>query len=157
MLYLSRMKKVKLTPEVVEQRRLKTNLQAREYYKRNAGKCRAYTRDYTSKHYEQVLAANRKYKRQNKEKTKAKAIAYRKENPLSEEEKKKHKETTYRWQRTERGMCYRMYISQVFRANKRSQDPPNYTKEEFFVWMRVQPNFRELYDAWVASDYDINL
>lgn len=47
-----------------------------------------------------------------------------------------------------------LYGSQVVASRARGLPAPTYTYKELISWILAQPNFRELYTAWVKSKYD---
>lgn len=61
------------------------------------------------------------------------------------------------YERTQIGMCYRIFYNQVFNSKKREHTPPSYTKEELAKWIISQKNFESLYNEWVESDYTSKL
>jgi hypothetical protein len=42
-------------------------------------------------------------------------------------------------------------------SKRRGHPPPTYTWEELLAWAQIQPNFKPLYDTWVASGYQTPL
>lgn len=59
--------------------------------------------------------------------------------------------------RTKTGLVSQIYTSQKHSSKKRNHAPPTYTKEEFEEWLFSQPNFKTIYDNWVASGYEKDL
>ncbi len=66
------------------------------------------------------------------------------------------KQTTI-YQRTEKGLIYKIYEKQISNSKERGHNPPNYTKEELYKWVLSQNNFKKLYSDWVDSNYFTNL
>ena len=56
--------------------------------------------------------------------------------------------------KTQSGVIDMIYKNQLSSSKKRKHSPPAYTKTELGNWLIAQPNFKPLYDAWVASGYD---
>ena len=57
------------------------------------------------------------------------------------------------YERTAKGMTYRIYYDQCYSSKTRGHTPPTYTKEELYTWITSQPGFNLLYQAWVDSNY----
>lgn len=55
------------------------------------------------------------------------------------------------------GFIKDLYHNQLYSSRKRCMDLPNYTKEEFIVWVKSQYNFQELWDNYVVSGYNTSL
>jgi hypothetical protein len=64
-----------------------------------------------------------------------------------------NKSKTIKYQRTEKGLIYKIYEKQRVSSKKRKHNPPNYTKEELCEWVLSQDNFKNLYKNWVDSNY----
>jgi hypothetical protein len=61
------------------------------------------------------------------------------------------------YERTKKGLCYRLYYDQRNSSKKRGHAYPKYSKEELFEWISSQQNFKELYSNWEASGYTSDL
>ena len=61
------------------------------------------------------------------------------------------------YERTEKGLCYRIFYHQVKNSKARGHQPPSYTKEELHTWITTQPNFSSLYQTWCDSNYTTDL
>lgn len=57
------------------------------------------------------------------------------------------------YERTELGLCYRIYYSQCRNSKIRGHNKPQYSKEELASWVMSQENFTQLYSDWVESNY----
>ena len=57
------------------------------------------------------------------------------------------------YKRTKRGLISKILQSQRSNVKKRNHKPPNYTLDELYDWVTLQPTFNKLYDNWVKSDY----
>jgi len=55
------------------------------------------------------------------------------------------------------GLARKTYHNQVVASKRRGHISPNYTEEEFIIWMIRQDSFPELYKNWVESGYDTKL
>ena len=51
------------------------------------------------------------------------------------------------------GLIKKLYRNQKQASVKRNHPQPNYTEEEFMIWVIRQDNFNSLYSNWVASGY----
>lgn len=56
--------------------------------------------------------------------------------------------------RSKMSLIHRIYNRQKRSSIERGHVPPAYTKDEFITWFWEQPNFEQLYNDWVTSDYD---
>ena len=61
------------------------------------------------------------------------------------------------YKRTKKGLVSEIYSSQRSSCKNRGHEFPTYTLEDLRLWVYSQPNFQELYDNWVNSDYDTML
>jgi hypothetical protein len=57
------------------------------------------------------------------------------------------------YERTPKGLCYRIFYDQCYSSKSRGHIPPLYTKEELTKWLISQPNFEALYNDWVDSNF----
>ncbi len=65
------------------------------------------------------------------------------------------KETRYqKYRKTKKSVSTSTYHQQLASSKKRGHAPPDYNLKEFRMWLYSQPNFNELYDNWVLSNYD---
>ncbi len=55
------------------------------------------------------------------------------------------------------GLIRKTYGNQISASRKRGHVPPNYTEEEFMIWMIRQDNFPSLFKDWVDSGYSTPL
>jgi hypothetical protein len=55
--------------------------------------------------------------------------------------------------RTKKGLITHIYSNQKRTSIARKYRPPTYSKKEFINWMFSQPNFLELYNNWVKSNF----
>lgn len=55
---------------------------------------------------------------------------------------------------TKAGLFSLAYSGQLTSSKVRGHIPPNYTKSELSAWMESQPNFNQLFLAWVDSNYN---
>ena len=62
-----------------------------------------------------------------------------------------------KYNRTIKGKIRLIYSSQKGNSLQRKRAVPNYTLEEFELWMLSQPNFHLLFDNWVKSGYKKDL
>ena len=51
----------------------------------------------------------------------------------------------------------KIYKEQFKSSIKRGHTPPNYTLDELIIWANAQPTFPDLWDAFVASNYSVDL
>lgn len=51
------------------------------------------------------------------------------------------------------GLIKKLYRNQKQASVKRNHSQPNYTEEQFMIWVITQHNFQELYSNWVDSGY----
>lgn len=51
----------------------------------------------------------------------------------------------------------KIYRGQKGTAKRRDMAPPDYTSAGLAAWLEAQPQFKVLYDTWVASGYDKGL
>ena len=63
------------------------------------------------------------------------------------------KECKKRFNRSKRGLSMEIFRNQKSKAKKRGYTLPNYTENELFTWLNGQPDFHEIYQAWVGSNY----
>lgn len=61
------------------------------------------------------------------------------------------------YHKTQRGLINKMCYAQRLSSKRRGHPPPAYTFEELYAWLTTQMEFFHLFNAWVASDYDVNL
>lgn len=61
------------------------------------------------------------------------------------------------YDRTEKGLCYRLYYDQCYSSRHRGHSEPQYSKDELYHWITSQPHFNTLYDSWVDSNYASDL
>ena len=61
------------------------------------------------------------------------------------------------YERTQIGLCYRMYYSQCRNSRIRGHEQPQYNRDTLAHWIHAQPNFEGLYKAWVESNYTSDL
>jgi len=61
------------------------------------------------------------------------------------------------YRRTKNGVATIIYNAQKYRSKRRVHHQPSYTREVFKSWLFRQNNFRELFDNWVESGYDVLL
>lgn len=59
------------------------------------------------------------------------------------------------YRRTREGVILGMHAGQRAKSIKRCDVPPSYSKEELKQWVLSQEAFEPLYQAWVASGYDM--
>ena len=59
--------------------------------------------------------------------------------------------------RTRVGLAYHIYNSQRSSSKSRGMDFPNYSKDEFVLWLFTRPSFPEMYNNWVESGYNKQL
>ena len=59
-----------------------------------------------------------------------------------------------RFRRTRKGVSLAIFRSQKLHSSRRGFGFPMYTLEEFREWIYSQSNFKYLFDAWVASNYE---
>lgn len=52
------------------------------------------------------------------------------------------------------GVIQTMFDSQKLSCKKRGHPMPEYSKQELTTWLLSQDKFKELYSAWVASNYN---
>jgi hypothetical protein len=55
------------------------------------------------------------------------------------------------------GLIKKTYGNQIASSRKRGHVPPNYTEEEFMIWVIRQDNFPILFKNWVDSGYSTSL
>ena len=65
--------------------------------------------------------------------------------------------TSFNWHKSKNGLVSIIYFQQKRSSIKRNHPKPNYTKEELEKWILNQPNFENLYQNWVKSNYDKDL
>lgn len=58
------------------------------------------------------------------------------------------------YRHSKEGLVTKIYHSQIRNSVRRGHPNPNYTKEELRIWAFSQPNFQELFDNWVKSNFD---
>lgn len=58
-----------------------------------------------------------------------------------------------RFTRSKQGLVKEMLAFQKSKSKKRGYAPPSYTEDELYAWAMGQPDFHELYDAWVESGF----
>ncbi len=63
-------------------------------------------------------------------------------------------EKSDRYYKTKNGVVSRILLAQKANSKARGHVPPAYSKEQLSKWLFSQQLFFDLYDAWVASDYD---
>lgn len=51
------------------------------------------------------------------------------------------------------GLVKKLYRNQEQSSEKRNHPPPDYTEEEFMIWVIRQDSFPSLYSNWVSSGY----
>ena len=68
-----------------------------------------------------------------------------------------HQKNSSLYVKTKKGLIFQIYSHQKSRSKKRSHIPPNYTKLELLNSAINSNVFIDLYNKWVASDYDKNL
>lgn len=56
--------------------------------------------------------------------------------------------------KTPDGVVTMMYTNQRMTSRNMGRPEPTYTLDELRAWVFSQPNWQQLYDAWIASDYD---
>lgn len=61
---------------------------------------------------------------------------------------------TKNYRRTLPGLLSLIYANQRSTSKTANRPPPVYSKEELKEWLVSQPNFQELWNAWVASGYN---
>jgi len=61
---------------------------------------------------------------------------------------------SHKWRKTKIGLIKNIYKHEKECSIKRGHSLPKYTYEELEVWVLSQPNFNDLYDKWVKSNYD---
>ncbi len=61
------------------------------------------------------------------------------------------------YERTEYGLCYRIFYDQCKSSKMRKHPEPEYTKDELAIWIKSQDNFINLYNDWVQSNYTSDL
>lgn len=57
------------------------------------------------------------------------------------------------YHKTPAGLVAKIYNAQKRASKKRNMDAPAYSYQELLVWMQAQPNFKTLFDNWVASGF----
>ncbi len=55
-----------------------------------------------------------------------------------------------------KGLITTIYQNQKKNSKSRGHNPPQYTKQELYIWITKQPNFEMLYNEWVISGYSKN-
>lgn len=63
---------------------------------------------------------------------------------------------TKKYLRTKRGLTTRMYSHQRASSKKRGHPEPSYDSHWLREWVLSQPEYDEIYKAWVLSGYDKN-
>lgn len=64
---------------------------------------------------------------------------------------------TKAYRRTPGGLITLIYANQKMTSTKAGRDLPTYTKQELLTWMQSQPNFKQIWDDWVSSEYQKEL
>ena len=59
--------------------------------------------------------------------------------------------------RTKRGLAFKLHATQRRNSREREHPLPTYSKEELYDWLLKQPNFNQLFEQWVGSNYDRQL
>jgi len=67
------------------------------------------------------------------------------------------KECTLHKQRSYSALPYRMYSNQIEHSKTRGHPRPEYTRQEFKLWVTTQGKYNKLYEQYKASDYDKRL
>lgn len=60
------------------------------------------------------------------------------------------------YDKTQKGVIRVLYKSMIQRSKKRKQDKPNFTKNEFSLWM-YENNYFKLWEAWKKHNYNKSL
>lgn len=55
--------------------------------------------------------------------------------------------------RTKQAVAWRIYSTQLSKANRREYLAPAYSKEELYTWLMSNPEFHLLYENWEESGY----
>ena len=61
-----------------------------------------------------------------------------------------------RFIRSEYGLIKSMFATNKSKAKKRGYSAPSYTEKELQVWVLAQPQFKQLYQAWVTGGFVTN-
>lgn len=61
------------------------------------------------------------------------------------------------YRRTIPGLLTLIYSNQKMTSKAYGRTPPTYSKDELRDWLLSQPHFKDVFDAWVASDYKKDL
>lgn len=61
------------------------------------------------------------------------------------------------YSRTLEGLITIIYNHQIGSSKKRNHNLPNYSKKELYEWITKQPNFKNLYEDWIGSNFSKNL
>ena len=56
--------------------------------------------------------------------------------------------------KTKKGLIYNIYFDQKRNSLKRGHTPPDYTLGELREWCLSQPNFGQVFNNWVSSNYN---
>lgn len=59
-----------------------------------------------------------------------------------------------RFNRSPAGLVKTLYATQKAVSKKRNHPAPNYTEIDLYNWLWSQPNAQQLFNAWVASNYN---
>ena len=62
-------------------------------------------------------------------------------------------EQNFKWNKSKRGVCIRLWHHNVRNSIKRGHKPPEYSQKELIDWILKQPNFELLYTNWKISNY----
>lgn len=62
-------------------------------------------------------------------------------------------EQNFKWNKSKRGVCIRLWHHNVRNSIKRGHKPPEYSQKELIDWVLKQPNFELLYTNWKISNY----
>ena len=100
---------------------------------------------------EERNAKRKIYRKANKEKIAAQMKVYYEAN--------KEKRATYKkaYKKTIDGLISKIYGQQKQSSKKRGHQPPTYSKELLHRWITAHVIFQELYDNWIASNYEKDL
>jgi len=60
----------------------------------------------------------------------------------------------YKYTKTFGGWVTKAYSGMLQRTKKHNHKEVDFSKEEFKVWVLIQPNYQELFDEWEIADYE---
>lgn len=59
-----------------------------------------------------------------------------------------------KYYKSKEGVIQTIYDSQKLSSKHRNHNPPDYTKDELYTWLMDRQLFHDLYDLWVANNYN---